>query len=53
MARTDSFFFSLLSMAWDYKLWWLIPILIIFVGLAFLLFVAESSFLTPFIYTLF
>jgi hypothetical protein len=40
-------------MAWDYKLWRLIPILIVFVGLAFLLFVAESSFLTPFIYTLF
>lgn len=53
MARGDSFLGSLFAMTWEYKLWWMIPIVIVLVGLAFLLFVAETSYLSPFIYTLF
>lgn len=44
---------ELLKFFWKRKLWWLIPIIIFLVLIGFILIVAQTSSLGPFIYTLF
>lgn len=39
------------AFAWHNKAWWIIPVILVFLLLAALLFVGQSS--APFIYTLF
>lgn len=42
---------ELLQFAWKNKVWWIVPLIIAFVGIGLLIVVGESS--APFIYTLF
>ena len=42
-----------LSYLWHRRLWWMIPMLIVFLGFGLLLVFAQGSPLAPFIYTLF
>jgi hypothetical protein len=44
---------ELLSFFWQRRWWWLTPLVVVLVGLAVLLAFAQSSALSPFIYTLF
>ncbi|MFQ5923319.1 MAG: DUF5989 family protein [Anaerolineales bacterium] len=44
---------ELLHFLWQRKLWWLIPMVAILLGFAFLLVLASASGVGPFIYTLF
>lgn len=48
---------GLLSEIWAYfkvrKKWWLVPIVVVLVGLGALLVFAQTSVLAPFIYTIF
>ncbi|MBN2121095.1 MAG: hypothetical protein JW734_08620 [Candidatus Omnitrophica bacterium] len=44
---------ELLSFLWQNKLWWMIPIIIVFLLLGLLIWFAQSSAVVPFIYTLF
>ena len=44
---------ELLGFLWKRKLWWLIPVIIFLVLIGFILIVAQTSSLGPFIYTLF
>ena len=46
-------FRELLSFLWKEKAFWLIPLVVVLVGLGVLLFLAQGSALAPFIYTLF
>lgn len=46
-------FSELLSFLWKEKAFWLIPLVVVLVGLGVLLFLAQGSALAPFIYTLF
>ena len=38
---------------WERKLWWMIPMFLVFFGIGLLLIFAQGSALAPFIYTLF
>lgn len=38
---------------WKEKLWWIIPLVVILLGLGLLIIFAEGSAVAPFIYTLF
>jgi len=38
---------------WKNKLWWMIPMIVIFLLLGLLIFLTQSSAVVPFIYTLF
>ena len=44
---------ELLKFLWKRKLWWLIPIIFFLVLTGFILIIAQTSSLGPFIYTLF
>jgi len=44
---------ELLSFLWENKLWWMIPIVIVFILLGALIWLTQSSAVVPFIYTLF
>ena len=44
---------ELLIFLWERKLWWMIPVVVVLVGIGLLLVVAGNSALSPFIYTLF
>jgi Family of unknown function (DUF5989) len=44
---------DLLFFIWRNKWWWLTPVLLMLLGLGGLILFAESSKITPFIYTLF
>lgn len=44
---------ELLGFLWERKLWWLIPMVLVFLAFGGLLVTAHSSALGPFIYTLF
>jgi len=44
---------ELFSFLWKNKLWWMMPILIIFILLGILIWLAQNSAVIPFIYTLF
>jgi hypothetical protein len=48
-----SVFRELLSFLWKERAWWLIPLVVMLVGLGAVLFLAQGSALAPFIYTLF
>lgn len=42
-----------LAFLWERKLWWMIPMILVFFGIGLLLVFAQGSPLAPFIYTLF
>lgn len=42
-----------LTFLWERKLWWMIPMVLVFFGIGLLLVFAQGSALAPFIYTLF
>ena len=42
-----------LEFLWARKLWWMIPMVLVFLGVGLLLVFAQGSPLAPFIYTLF
>ncbi len=44
---------DLLSFFWQRKLWWLMPMLLLLLGFAILIGLAQTSAIAPFIYTLF
>lgn len=44
---------ELFSFLWKNKLWWMMPIVIVFVLLGILIWVSQSSAVVPFIYALF
>ena len=44
---------ELLAFLWERKLWWMIPMVIVLLAFGFLLILAQSSAIAPFIYTLF
>jgi hypothetical protein len=44
---------ELIGFLWERKLWWLIPMVTVLLGLASALFFAQSSPIAPFIYTMF
>lgn len=44
---------ELFSFLWQNKLWWMMPIILIFIVLGILIVFCQSSAVVPFIYTLF
>lgn len=44
---------ELFPFLWKNKLWWMVPIVIIFILLGILIWLAQSSAVVPFVYTLF
>jgi uncharacterized membrane protein len=42
---------EMFQFAWKKKVWWIIPVLLVFLGIGLLIVVGETS--APFIYTLF
>jgi hypothetical protein len=44
---------ELIHLLWIERLWWMIPVVIILLGLSVLIILAHSSAIAPFIYTLF
>lgn len=44
---------ELLAFLWERKLWWMIPMVVVLLAFGFLLILAQSSAIAPFIYTLF
>ena len=44
---------DLFSFLWKNKLWWMMPIVIVFILLGALIWLSQSSTVVPFIYTLF
>ena len=44
---------ELIGFLWTQRLWWLIPALVLLLVFGFLLMVAQSTPLAPFVYTLF
>lgn len=44
---------ELFSFLWENKLWWMMPIIIVFILLGLLIWLAQSSSVVPFIYALF
>ncbi|HOW28707.1 MAG TPA: DUF5989 family protein [Elusimicrobiota bacterium] len=53
MLRKLAIFKELLQFLWKEKLWWMIPMVIVFVLFGVLLYLAQGSAVAPFIYTLF
>ncbi len=51
--RTLSLIKNLLSFLWKKKLWWLAPIILMLIVVGFMIFVGQSSALSPFVYALF
>jgi len=52
-SRRFSVLKELFSFLWQNKLWWMIPMIIVFILLGILIWFAQSSAVVPFIYTLF
>jgi hypothetical protein len=46
-----SFIKDIFYFAWQNKAWWIIPVVLVFIAIATLIFVGQTS--APFIYTLF
>ncbi len=44
---------ELMAFLWENKLWWMIPLVVVFVLLGLLIIFTQSSAVLPFIYTLF
>ncbi len=44
---------ELFSFLWQNRLWWMIPMIVAFILLGILIWLAQSSAVVPFIYTLF
>ena len=44
---------ELIHFLWQRKLWWMIPMFLVFLAIGLLLIVAQGSAIAPFIYTLF
>ena len=44
---------ELIHFLWQRKLWWMIPMFLVFLAVGILLVLAQGSALAPFIYTLF
>ncbi|MCD6080353.1 MAG: hypothetical protein J7J54_02730 [Candidatus Omnitrophica bacterium] len=44
---------ELFRFLWENKLWWMIPIVVVFVLLGIFIYLAQSSAVVPFIYALF
>ncbi len=44
---------ELFSFLWQNKMWWMMPIVIVFIFLGMLIWLSQSSAVVPFIYTLF
>ena len=44
---------ELLQFLWEYKLWWMIPMVVVLLIFGTLLILAQGSAIAPFIYTLF
>ncbi len=44
---------ELMQFLWERKLWWLMPMVFVLLGLGLLIIFAQSSAVAPFIYTLF
>lgn len=44
---------ELFHFLWENKLWWMVPIIVIFVLLGVLIWLAQSAAVVPFVYTLF
>jgi hypothetical protein len=44
---------ELLAFLWQNKLWWMIPMVVIFILLGFFIIFTQSAAVVPFIYTLF
>ena len=42
---------EMFQFAWEKKVWWLVPVVVLFLGIGLLVVVGETS--APFIYTLF
>ena len=52
-AAERGFFADLLLFAWENKLWWIVPTVVILVGLGVLVFVSQNDSFAPFFYALF
>ncbi len=52
-ARRVGIMGELLAFMWERKLWWMTPMVIVLLLMGLLLFLAQSSAVAPFIYTLF
>ncbi len=44
---------ELFAFLWHYKMWWLVPFIVILIIAGILMIIGESTVLGPFIYTLF
>jgi len=44
---------ELFRFLWENKLWWMIPIVVVFILLGIFIYLAQSSAVVPFIYALF
>ncbi len=53
LASKASIIGEFLEFLWERKLWWMIPMFLVFFAIGLLLVFAQSSALAPFIYTLF
>lgn len=53
LASKMSIIGELLGFLWERKLWWMIPMVLVFLAFGLLLIFAQGSPLAPFIYTLF
>ena len=52
-APERGFFADLLVFAWENKIWWIAPTVIILVGLAVMVYFAQKDTIAPFFYALF
>ena len=41
---------SLVALCWAYRVWWMVPMVLVLVGLTGLILLAKNSALTPFTY---
>lgn len=53
LASKASIIREFLGFLWERKLWWMIPMFLVFFAIGLVLVFAQSSALAPFIYTLF
>ena len=53
VSRRSAVMGELVRFLWQQRLWWLIPMVVVLLGLGVLLFLAQSTPLAPFVYTLF
>jgi len=44
---------ELITFLWQHRLWWLIPLVVVLLGVGMLLVLAQGSAVAPFVYTLF